>query len=136
MDLAIGLAVSSDCARCAGKAGFVAPGAVLLALLAVVAPWCSFASAFVVAGCGATLILDSLLSRRVARRRGLECDRDRLACELLALVSGLARPSLSPYTTHVSLLGFRLLAGLAVADRPRPGSRQPREFCSRSSSPR
>jgi hypothetical protein len=39
--------------------------AAVLALLAIAAPWCSFASAFVVAGCGATLVLTALFSARL-----------------------------------------------------------------------
>src|SRR5438105_3209652 len=36
----------------------------VLATAAVLAPWCSFVSAFIIAACGATLILDSLLAKR------------------------------------------------------------------------
>ena len=88
LDLAIGLAVSLAALDALGKPVSVRRAAVL-ALLAVAAPWFSFASAFVVAGCGATLDPDGLRVGTAARRRGLECDRDRLARELLCLVSSV-----------------------------------------------
>jgi hypothetical protein len=62
-DLAIGLAISLAALDAAGKP---ASGRrlIVMAVLALAAPWCSFASTFVVAGCGATLILTSLRSGR------------------------------------------------------------------------
>jgi len=63
LDLAVGLALTL-----AAQGALAVPlsfrRAVAMGIAALVAPWCSFASAFVVAGCGATLILFSLLSRR------------------------------------------------------------------------
>jgi hypothetical protein len=63
LDLAIGLAVSLATLDAVGKP-VSGRTAALLALLAIAAPWFSFASAFVVAGCGATLFLTTLLAAR------------------------------------------------------------------------
>jgi hypothetical protein len=62
-DLAIGLAISLTALDAVGKPASVARVAAL-AILAVVSPWCSFASTFVVAGCGGALIVASLMSGR------------------------------------------------------------------------
>jgi len=63
LDLAVGLALTL-----AAQGALAVPlsfrRAAAMGIAVLVAPWCSFASAFVVAGCGATLILFSLLSRR------------------------------------------------------------------------
>jgi hypothetical protein len=64
LDLAIGLAVSLIALEDLGKPISMRRGAAL-AIAAVGAPWFSFASAFVVGGCGATLMLTCLLSRRL-----------------------------------------------------------------------
>jgi hypothetical protein len=63
LDLAIGLAVSLMALESLGKPISMRRAALLTAA-AVGSPWFSFASAFVVAGCGATLVLNCLLSRR------------------------------------------------------------------------
>jgi hypothetical protein len=63
LDLAIGLAVSLIALETMGKPISMRQAA-LLTVAAVEAPWFSFASAFVVVGCGATLILTCVLSRR------------------------------------------------------------------------
>jgi len=63
LDLAVGLALTL-----AAHGALAVPlsfrRAAMMGIAALVAPWCAFGSAFVVAGCGATLILLSLLSRR------------------------------------------------------------------------
>ncbi len=63
LDLAIGLAVSLITLEAVGKPISVRRAA-MLAVAAVGAPWFSFASAFVIAGCGTTLILTSVRERR------------------------------------------------------------------------
>ena len=63
LDLAVGLAVSLATLDAVGKP-VSGRGAAVLALLAIAAPWFSFASAFVVAGCGATLLLKTVLAAR------------------------------------------------------------------------
>ncbi len=65
VDLAVGLAISLVAFDAIGKPAS-AHSAFLLATAAAMAPWWSFASAFVVSGCGAALILDGLASRRYA----------------------------------------------------------------------
>jgi hypothetical protein len=63
LDLAVGLALT----LAALESLEVQPSAMRFAAVgtaALVAPWCSFGSAFIVAGCGATLIAFSLVSRR------------------------------------------------------------------------
>ncbi|MFI5455120.1 MAG: hypothetical protein ACHRXM_06675 [Isosphaerales bacterium] len=63
LDLAVGLALSLA-ALGALEMPLSFRRAAAMGIAALVAPWCSFASAFVVAGSGATLILFSLLCRR------------------------------------------------------------------------
>jgi hypothetical protein len=62
VDLAVGLAITLAAVDALGRPA--SRGSVTaMAAAAALAPWCSFASAFVVAGCGATLLLDRLLAR-------------------------------------------------------------------------
>jgi hypothetical protein len=63
LDLALGLAITLTALRALGEPARERQAAAL-AVLAVIAPWFSFASAFIIAGCGLTLILLCLLSRR------------------------------------------------------------------------
>ncbi len=63
VDLAVGLAISLAALEAIGSPAS-ARSVSRLAVAAAVAPWWSFSSAFVVAGCGAVLILESLISRR------------------------------------------------------------------------
>jgi hypothetical protein len=63
LDLAVGLAITL-LAYDAVLGPATWPPAAGIALCAVLAPWCSFASAFVVAGCGFSLVLTALLARR------------------------------------------------------------------------
>ncbi len=63
LDLAVGLAITLIALGALGKP--VQMGrAIALGLAVAIVPWFSFASAFVVAGCGSTLILCCLASRR------------------------------------------------------------------------
>ena len=64
LDLAIGLAVTLIALAAMSKPVSMSRAA-LLTLAAAAAPWFSFASAFVVAGCGVTLVLTCVLSRRL-----------------------------------------------------------------------
>ncbi len=63
LDLAVGLAVGLAAVDALGKPVSARRAAVMM-LLASAAPWFSFASAFIVAGCGATLIVTAALARR------------------------------------------------------------------------
>ena len=63
LDLAVGLAVGLAAVDALGKPVSARRAAVMM-LLAIAAPWLSFASAFIVAGCGATLIVTAALARR------------------------------------------------------------------------
>ena len=63
LDLAIGLAVSLIALETMGKPISMRRAA-MLTVAAIAGPWFSFASAFVIAGCGATLILNCVLARR------------------------------------------------------------------------
>ena len=106
-DLALGLAISLTALDAVGK-----PASwrrcLALAFLAVIAPWCSFPSAFIVAAGGATLIVDGLRSGRV---------RDAMIWSAIGLgwlVSLFAsyRASaamLSPYTTMYLFWDFAFL---------------------------
>src|SRR5204863_6055539 len=63
VDLAVGLAISLAASDALGRPAS-ARSIGVLAVAAALAPWCSFASAFIVAGCGATLMLAYLGSTR------------------------------------------------------------------------
>jgi hypothetical protein len=63
-DLALGLAISLAALDGVGKPVSLRQG-LGFASLAAVAPWCSFASAFIVAAAGATLIVDRMVSGRL-----------------------------------------------------------------------
>jgi hypothetical protein len=64
LDLAASVAVTLAACRVLGRTP--SPRAVVwLAVLAAAAPWFSFPSAFIVAGCGAVLVLDALLDGRL-----------------------------------------------------------------------
>ncbi len=63
LDLAVGLAISLAALGVLAQP-VSARGAARLGAMAIAASWCSFPSAFVVAGCGATLILSTLISAR------------------------------------------------------------------------
>ena len=63
VDLVIGLAISLAAFDAMGNPASPRSAAVLLGAT-VLAPWCSFASAFVATGCGTTLILTHLRSAR------------------------------------------------------------------------
>jgi hypothetical protein len=63
VDLALGLAVTFAAAKALESSPSLRCW-VAIGLAALLAPWCAFASAFVVAGCGATLVLNCLLTRR------------------------------------------------------------------------
>jgi hypothetical protein len=63
VDLAVGLAITLAAALALANA-HAARSTVVLAIAAIVAPWCSFASAFIIAGCGAALLLSCLRSHR------------------------------------------------------------------------
>ena len=75
LDLAVGLAVTLAALAAVGNRRLRTCRVAVMAIAAVLAPWCSFPSAFVVAGCGATLILTSLLRGAVPRCRPLARDR-------------------------------------------------------------
>ena len=107
LDLAIGLAVTLAACRVLGRSP--SPRAVVwLAVLAAAAPWFSFASAFVVAGCGAVLVLDALLDGRSATALvWIDVGVGWLASFLVAY----ERPGrmLSPYTTMYRFWDFAFL---------------------------
>ncbi len=63
VDLAVGLAISLAALDALGGPASLSTAS-MLAAAAAIAPWWSFSSAFVVAGCGATLILESLFAQR------------------------------------------------------------------------
>jgi hypothetical protein len=107
VDLAVGLVISP-----AALDTLVHPVSLrtklVLALAAAVAPWCSFSSAFIVAGCGTTLILTHLRHARF---------RIALAWVLLGIAwlanflaaYTLSRRLLSPYTTMYLFWDFAFL---------------------------
>jgi hypothetical protein len=107
VDLAFGLAIMLASFDVLGKPAR-ARSAGLLVLLAALAPWCSFASAFVVAGCGTVLLLDSLLAGRY---------RDALlwACVGLGWLANFvvacqaSQALLSPYTTMYLFWDFAFI---------------------------
>jgi hypothetical protein len=63
LDLAFGVAITLGAARALGR-HLSTREAIWLALIAGAAPWFSFASAFVIAGCGTVLFLDAVLAGR------------------------------------------------------------------------
>jgi hypothetical protein len=63
LDLAIGLAISLVALDALGKPAD-RRSVLRLITIAALAPWWSFASAFVIAACGSVLVLDALVSRR------------------------------------------------------------------------
>ena len=107
LDLVIGLAVSLAALEALGKPA-IGRTAAVVALLAVVAPWCSFASAFVVAGCGATLIMTSLVSAR-PRDAAIWSVIGISWLASLALSYRVAAALLSPYTTMYLFWDFAFL---------------------------
>jgi hypothetical protein len=107
VDLAVGLAISLIALDALGRPAAARPAS-WLAASAAMAPWWSFSSAFVVAGCGAALILDSLGSGRY-RRASIWAT---LGLGWLAIfyVSYLSsRALLSPYTTMYRFWDFAFL---------------------------
>ena len=91
----------------------------VVSLLAIAAPWCSFASAFVVAGCGATLILTTLLAARV--RGAAVWGTIGIAWLASFYLSYRASAALlSPYTTMYVFWDF---AFLPVCPLPMDGTR-------------
>jgi hypothetical protein len=107
LDLAIGLALGLGALDCLAKPLSLRRAAVM-GLAAIAAPWLSFASAFAVAGCGATLIFSSLSAGRY---------RDALIWGTIAIgwiasfaVSYHASSLLlSPYTTMYVFWNFAFL---------------------------
>jgi hypothetical protein len=107
LDAAIGVAITLVASAALGRAPS-ARAVVWLAVLAVSAPWFSFASAFVVAGCGTVLILDALLAGRV--RTALVWTLIGLAWLASFLVAHQAAQAiLSPYTTMYRFWDFAFL---------------------------
>jgi hypothetical protein len=63
LDLAFGIAITLGAARAVGHTPSTRT-VIWLAILVAAAPWFSFPSAFVIAGCGSVLVLDALRSAR------------------------------------------------------------------------
>ncbi len=107
LDLAAGVAITLLACDAVAKPAAWRRGAGI-ALCAILAPWCSFGSAFVVAGCGASLVLAALLARRY---------RDALVwCAIgvgwllsFLLAYQASRSLLSPYTTMYVFWDFAFL---------------------------
>jgi hypothetical protein len=107
LDLAAGLAITLIAYEAVAKP-VTRRRAGCMAICAVLAPWCSFASAFVVAGCGLSLILAAILAR---------CYRDALVWAATGigwlfsflLAYRASRSLLSPYTTMYIFWDFAFL---------------------------
>jgi uncharacterized membrane protein len=107
VDLAVGLAITLATLAALGSPAS-ARSASLLAATAALAPWWSFSSAFVVAGCGAVLILESVISGRyrtasIWAMLGLGW----LAIFYASFVS--SRALLGPYTTMYRFWDFAFI---------------------------
>ncbi len=108
--------------------------AAALALLVLIGPWFSFASAFILAGCGGTLILESIVSGRL-RDAGIWSAIGAVWLVNLGISYQVSSLLLSPYTTMYLFWDF---AFLPVWPLPIDRAGWPRRaaFCSRSSSTR
>jgi hypothetical protein len=107
LDLAYGLAISLMTVEAMG-----APPSprflVWMAILLATAPWFSFASGFVIAGCGAVLVLDALLARRLrAALIWLTMGLGWLA--IFSVAHEASQAMLSPYTTMYRFWDFAFL---------------------------
>jgi hypothetical protein len=107
VDLAVGLAISLVAFDALARPVTIRTVEVLAAAAAL-APWCSFASAFIVAGCGATLFLDGLVSGRI--RASLIWLILGIGWVANLVVSYLASQTLlSPYTSMYRFWDFAFL---------------------------
>ena len=113
VDLAVGLAISLVALNALGKSATTRSG-VWLATLAAVAPWWSFASAFVVAGCGTVLVLDSLFSGRY-RTTVLWVTIGLCWLAVFAVSYEASHALLSPYTTMYQFWDFAFLPNHSLA---------------------
>ncbi|HZW30438.1 MAG TPA: glycosyltransferase family 39 protein [Isosphaeraceae bacterium] len=107
VDLVVGLAITLAACDALGRPA--SRGSVeVLAAAAALAPWCSFASAFVIAGCGATLWLDRLLARDLRSALiWLIVGMGWLAIFLVSVAG--SRALLTPYTTMYRFWDFAFL---------------------------
>ncbi len=112
VDLAVGLAISLVALGALGNPATVR-SAVWLTTLAAIAPWWSFSSAFVVAGCGTALVLDSLFSRRY-RTAFLWVTIGVGWLVVLAVSYRASHALLSPYTTMYRFWDFAFLPNQSV----------------------
>jgi hypothetical protein len=113
VDLAVGLAISLVAVDALGRPATTRL-AVWLATFAALAPWWSFASAFVVAGCGTVLVLESLISGRY--RSSLLWVMIGLGWVAVFAVSYEASHALlSPYTTMYRFWYFAFLPNHSLA---------------------
>ena len=107
VDLAVGLAISLAAFDALGRPA--STGSVpVMAMAAALAPWCSFASAFIVAGCGATLTLDRLLARDYRSVLIWSLIGIGWLANFLVSVQG-SRALLTPYTTMYLFWDFAFL---------------------------
>jgi uncharacterized membrane protein len=107
LDVAFGVAITLAACLALGQIPS-ARAVVWLAVLAATAPWFSFASAFMVAGCGIVLLLDALMARRL--RTALLWTLIGLGWLANFLVSYRASQAmLSPYTTMYRFWDFAFL---------------------------
>ena len=107
VDLAVGLAISLAAFDALGRPASTRSVAVLAAAAAL-APWCSFSSAFVVAGCGATLILSHLRTARYQVSLAWVMIGIAWLANFFASYT-LSRRLLSPYTTMYLFWDFAFL---------------------------
>jgi len=107
LDLAAGLAITLLAYDAVSKPATWRRAA-YIALCAILAPWCSFGSAFVVAGCGSSLVLAAFLARRY--RDALVWGAIGVGWLFSFLLAYRASQSLlSPYTTMYIFWDFAFL---------------------------
>ena len=107
LDMLFGLAITLLTVDTMGRSAS-ARRAIWMTVLLTVSPWFSFASAFVIAGCGLALVLDAILSRR---------PRDAAIWTVIGLgwladfgvAHQASRAMLSPYTTMYRFWDFAFL---------------------------
>ncbi len=113
VDLAFGLAISLVALDALGKAA-TSRSAIWLGALAALAPWWSFASAFVLAGCGTVLVLDSLISGRY-RTASLWVTIGLGWLAVFAVSYDASHALLTPYTTMYRFWYFAFLPNHSLA---------------------
>ena len=118
VDIAVGLLISLTSLDVLGRSASIR-SVLMMSCLAAAAPWWSFPSAFVVAGCGATLVLESMLAGRI--RTATVWMIVGLGWLLIFYMSYISsRALLSPYTTMYHFWDFAFIPNQTTLARELP----------------